>query len=53
MVPKMPVTEGDFSRQPLREQINLKHLLVGLADPINWERLASYHPRSDQRRRRA
>jgi IS5 family transposase len=39
MGPKTPVTEGDFFRQPLREQINLKHPLVGLADLINWERL--------------
>ena len=38
MGPKTPVTEGDFFRQPLREQINLKHPLVGLADLINWER---------------
>jgi hypothetical protein len=29
MGPKTPVTEGDFFRQPLREQINLKHPLVG------------------------
>ncbi|MGF6472213.1 hypothetical protein QFZ89_007464 [Paraburkholderia youngii] len=27
MGPKTPVTEGDFFRQPLREQINLKHPL--------------------------
>jgi len=40
MGPKTPVTEGDFFRQPLREQINLKHPLVGLAGLINWERLA-------------
>lgn len=39
MGPKTPVPEGDFLRQPLREQINLKHPLVGLADLINWERL--------------
>lgn len=39
MGPKTPVTEGDFFRQPLREQINLKHPLVGLADLINWDRL--------------
>jgi IS5 family transposase len=32
------VTEGDFFRQPLREQINLKHPLVRLADLINWDR---------------
>lgn len=36
MGPKTPVTEGDFFRPPLREQINLKHPLVGLADLINW-----------------
>jgi IS5 family transposase len=41
MGPKTPVTEGDFFRQPLREQINLKHPLVGLADLINWERLGT------------
>ena len=28
MGPKTPVAEGDFFRQPLREQINLKHPLV-------------------------
>jgi IS5 family transposase len=28
MGPKTPVTEGDFIRQPLREQISLKHPLV-------------------------
>ncbi|WP_211704263.1 IS5 family transposase, partial [Paraburkholderia aspalathi] len=39
MGPKTPVTEGDFFRQPLREQINLKHPLIRLADLINWERL--------------
>ena len=39
MGPKTPVAEGDFFRQPLREQINLKHPLVGLAELINWERL--------------
>jgi len=39
MGPKTPVTEGDFFRQPLREQINLKHPLVRLTDLINWERL--------------
>jgi transposase, IS5 family len=39
MGPKTPVTEKDFFRQPLREQINLKHPLVRLADLINWERL--------------
>jgi transposase, IS5 family len=41
MGPKTPVTEGDFFRQPLREQINLKHPLVGLADLINWDRLGT------------
>lgn len=39
MGPKTPVTEGDFFRQPLREQINLKHPLVRLADLIDWDRL--------------
>ncbi|MBB5405766.1 IS5 family transposase [Paraburkholderia youngii] len=39
MGPKTPVTEGDFFRQPLREQINLKHPLVQLADLIKWDRL--------------
>jgi hypothetical protein len=39
MGPKTPVTEGDFFQQPLREQINLKHPLVGLADLIDWDRL--------------
>ena len=39
MGPKTPVKEGDFFRQPLREQINLKHPLVRLADLINWDRL--------------
>lgn len=39
MGPKTPVPEGDFFRQPLREQINLKHPLVCLADLIDWERL--------------
>lgn len=37
--PKTPVPEGDFLRQPLREQINLKHPLARLADLIDWERL--------------
>jgi IS5 family transposase len=41
MGPKTPVSEGDFFRQPLREQINLKHPLVGLAELINWERLGA------------
>lgn len=39
MGPKTPVTEGDFFRHPLREQINLKHPLVSLAGLINWDRL--------------
>ncbi len=39
MGPKTPLQEGDFFRQPLREQINLKHPLVRLADLIDWERL--------------
>jgi hypothetical protein len=30
---------SSFFRQPLREQINLKHPLVRLTDLINWERL--------------
>ena len=41
MGPNTPVTEGDFFRQPLREQINLKHPLVRLTDLINWERLGA------------
>jgi IS5 family transposase len=32
---------GDFFDQPLREQINLKHLLVHLADLISWDRLGT------------
>ncbi|TXC79643.1 IS5 family transposase [Paraburkholderia azotifigens] len=39
MGPKTPVSEGDFFRQPLREQINLKHSLVRLADLIRWDQL--------------
>lgn len=39
MGPKTPVSEGDFFRQPLREQINLKHPLIRLADLIRWEHL--------------
>jgi len=39
MGPKTPVSEGDFFRQPLREQINLKHPLVRLADLIRWDHL--------------
>jgi IS5 family transposase len=41
MGPKTPVTEKDLFRQPLRDQINLKHPLVRLADLINWERLST------------
>jgi len=41
MGPKTPVTERDFFRQRLREQINLKHPLVRLTDLINWERLGA------------
>jgi IS5 family transposase len=41
MGPKTPVTEKDFFRQPLREQINLKHPLVRLAGLIDWERLGT------------
>ncbi len=41
MGPKTPVTEGDFFRQPLREQINLKHPLVCLTDLIDWDRLGA------------
>jgi len=39
MGPKAPVAKQDFFRQPLLEQINLKHPLVQLAGLINWERL--------------
>ncbi|MFM0557748.1 IS5 family transposase [Paraburkholderia sediminicola] len=39
MGPKTPVSEQDFFRHPLREQINLKHPLVRLAGLIHWERL--------------
>lgn len=41
MGPKTPVPEGDFFRQPLREQINLKHPLVRLTDLIDWDRLGA------------
>ncbi|RQU49427.1 IS5 family transposase [Burkholderia cenocepacia] len=41
MGPKTPAPEGDFFRQPLREQINLKHPLVRLADLIDWDRLGA------------
>ncbi|WP_284272034.1 IS5 family transposase, partial [Mycoavidus cysteinexigens] len=40
MRPKAQVIEADMFRQPLREQINLKHELVGLGDLINWEKLS-------------
>ena len=40
MGPKKVVPEEDFFRQPLREQINLKHPLVKLSDLIDWERLS-------------
>jgi IS5 family transposase len=39
MGPKDVVREGDFFRQRLREQINLKHPVVGLAGLIDWDRL--------------
>ncbi|MEX3860343.1 IS5/IS1182 family transposase, partial [Paraburkholderia sp. BR10923] len=42
MGPKAPVTEKDLFRHPLREQINLKHPLVRLAELINWERLSAW-----------
>ncbi|CAN7433703.1 IS5 family transposase [Caballeronia sp. LjRoot34] len=41
MGPKARVTERDFFRQPLLEQINLKHPLVRLAGLIDWERLGT------------
>ncbi|MFT4435088.1 IS5 family transposase [Caballeronia sp. 15715] len=41
MGPKPRVTERDFFRQPLLEQINLKHPLVRLAELIDWARLGS------------
>ncbi|MGF6292815.1 IS5 family transposase [Paraburkholderia youngii] len=41
MGPKTAVREGDLFRHPLREQINLKHPLVRLADLINWDRLGT------------
>ena len=40
MGPKPRVTERDFFRQPLLEQINLKHPLVRLAKLIDWARLS-------------
>lgn len=39
MGPKTPVPEEDFFHQPLREQINLGHPLVRLADLIDREQL--------------
>lgn len=41
MGPKTPVTEKDLFRHPLREQINLRHPLVRLAELINWARLGA------------
>ncbi len=41
MGPKAPVREGDLFRHQLREQINLKHPLVRLADLIEWDRLSA------------
>ncbi|KVW87829.1 transposase [Burkholderia cepacia] len=41
MGPKTPAPEGDFFRQPLREQINLKHPLVRLTGLIDWDRLGA------------
>jgi IS5 family transposase len=41
MGPKACVTQRDFFRQPLLEQINLKHPLVRLAGLIDWERLGT------------
>ena len=41
MGPKTAVSEDDLFRHPLREQINLKHPLVRLADLINWDRLGT------------
>ena len=41
MGPKARVTERDFFRQPLLEQINLKHPLVRLAGLIDWEHLGA------------
>ena len=40
MGPKpMTPASGELFRQTLREQINLKHPLVRLADLIDWERI--------------
>jgi transposase, IS5 family len=41
MGPKARVTERDFFRQPLLEQINLKHPLVRLAGLIDWAHLGT------------
>lgn len=41
MGPKTPVAEGEFLRQPQREQINLKHPMLHLTDLIKWERLGA------------
>ncbi|HDR8957859.1 IS5 family transposase [Burkholderia vietnamiensis] len=40
MGPKTLAPEGDLFRHPLREQINLKHPLVRLAELIDWDRLS-------------
>jgi IS5 family transposase len=41
MGPKTRVIEQDFFQYPLREQINVKHALIGLADLIDWNRLSA------------
>jgi IS5 family transposase len=41
MGPKARVTERDFFRHQLLEQINLKHPLVRLAGLIDWARLGT------------
>ncbi len=42
MGPKEPVAASrELFRQPLREQINLKHPLVRLGDLIDWQRLSA------------
>lgn len=41
MGPKTPVTERDLFQHPLREQTNLKHPLVRLANLIDWDRLSA------------
>jgi hypothetical protein len=44
MRPKTPpVSEQDFFRHPLREQIDLKHPIVRLAVFINWGTAARAH----------